>query len=92
MADESTSGDGFKLDKRISVGHILTTVTVAIALFTWAAKLETRIDRNELRIANAEQAVAELRINNASQYTEIIRRLERLDTNAQKHLELHSDR
>ena len=31
------------LDKRLNVGHLLTTLTIAGALFFWASKVDTRI-------------------------------------------------
>lgn len=31
------------LDKSVSVGHLLTTITLAGAVFLWAMKMETRI-------------------------------------------------
>ena len=37
-------GRPWHLEKSISVGHIITTVTVALGAIWWAAKLETRID------------------------------------------------
>ena len=30
-------------DKSISVGHILTTVTIAVSVFFWAMRMDTRI-------------------------------------------------
>ncbi len=31
------------LDRRVSVGHLVTTVTVLVAMVLWGARLETRL-------------------------------------------------
>lgn len=90
MSDEMQLGHGWQLDKRISIGHLLTTVTVIVTVVIWAGKIEGRIETNNIRVTANERAITELRTNNAAQYAEIIRRLERLDANNQKHLEQHA--
>lgn len=90
MSEDMQLGHGWQLDKRISIGHLLTTVTVIVTVVIWAGKIEGRIETNNVRITASEKAITELRTNNATQYAEIIRRLERLDANNQKHLEQHA--
>lgn len=31
------------LDKRLNVGHLLTTLSIATAVFVWAGKIDTRV-------------------------------------------------
>lgn len=42
--------NGWHLRKEISVGHILTTLTVAGAAFLWMAELEKRVERNAVMV------------------------------------------
>ena len=42
---------GWHLDKRVNVGHILTTVLLAAGFFAWASMLESRIAISETEIA-----------------------------------------
>ena len=39
---------GWHLDKRVNVGHLLTTLLMALGLVTWAIKMEARIERVEV--------------------------------------------
>lgn len=40
------------LEKSVSVGHIITTVTVALSAVWWGAKLEGRVSEQAILIAN----------------------------------------
>ena len=40
------------LEKSVSVGHIITTVTVALSAVWWGAKLEGRVSEQAMLIAN----------------------------------------
>ena len=70
---------GWHLDKRVSVGHIVSTVAVTAAVVFWMFRLEGRVAVNEVNISNLAAVVAASRTERQSQYTEIIRRLERID-------------
>ena len=37
------NGNEWHLDRRVSVGHLVTTFTVLVAMVLWGARLETRI-------------------------------------------------
>lgn len=63
--------NGWHLRKEISVGHILTTLTVAGAAFLWMAELEKRVERNAVMV----QAIGE-RVTRTEDRTE--RQLERI--------------
>lgn len=86
------------LDKRISVGHIVTTVVVVATFAVWLMSIEGRVKLNEKELLDIrkEDAAMELRLQAQAarldaridaQYAEIIRRLERLDHQLQRHAE-----
>lgn len=58
MADNAVSGDGnWHLDKRISVGHIITTGVVACALVTWLMQTEANVGLNAQAISHLERRI-----------------------------------
>ena len=67
------------IDKRISVGHIITTLTVTGTIMLWMLQLESRVKVAEVRLDQMEMTQTQNRVDRNTQYTEIIRRLERLD-------------
>ena len=89
---------GWHLDKRISIAHILTTVAMASALAAWMWALSDRVVRNEQRIVTHEAVVdveiasinardRELLEMNNRHYQEILRRLERIEDGVDRHIE-----
>lgn len=60
------------LEKSVSVGHIITTVTVALSAVWWGAKLEVRVSEQAILIAN-----------NSSQVVLLDRRLEAIRAEAE---------
>lgn len=81
--------EGWHVDKRVSVGHIITTITVAAAVLIFGLRLEGRVAVNETQIANNMAAIHQSRLMATAQYTEarqetqthyaeVIRRLERI--------------
>jgi len=48
---ESNHDSHWHLDKRLNVGHILTTLTIVIAFFLWANTIDRRITTVEVRQA-----------------------------------------
>lgn len=80
-------GAGWHIDKRISVGHLITTLTVTVAVIAWSFRMEGRINLNEVKIQNNEQAIKNLRVDGLSQNAEIIRRLEVMDEKLDRRLE-----
>ncbi len=71
--------DGWHVDKRISIGHLITTATVAVALMVWMFELENRVTVSEVKITAVEKSYEKATGDQSVQYVEIIRRLERLD-------------
>jgi hypothetical protein len=78
-SESITVAGGWHLDKRISLGHLVTTATVTVALLTWMFALENRVTVNEVRIGAVEKSYEKAVQDQNYQYVEIIRRLERLD-------------
>lgn len=74
---------GWHLDKRVPLVHIITTITAILAAVVWLTTQEKRISINELMIAKQDQAntqaLIDLKAQSQAQYAEIIRRLERFD-------------
>ena len=44
---------GFHLEKSISVGHIITTMTIVVSVVWWASTVETRLAVNATQIEAA---------------------------------------
>ena len=89
--DPDTKSDwhGWHLDKRVSIGHVVTTITVAASVMVFGLRLEGRVAVNETQIANnivsiqqsrvmATAQYAEARQESQRHYEEVIRRLERI--------------
>ena len=60
--------ENWHLDKRVNVGHLLTTLVIAGGLFIWAMNTDSRITRLEVRqeqsIRTAQEIKGELQILN----------------------------
>jgi len=89
-----TDNGGWHLDKKISIGHLITTGTVAVALIAWMLQLEGQVSVHEVRIGLTEKAMvtarteeamhhAQIKAEQSAQYAELIRRLERIDSRLQ---------
>jgi hypothetical protein len=74
----------WQLDRHISLGHLLTTATVAVAIMVWMFKLEGRVSVVESNINHMQATALQARTQADQQYAEIIRRLERIDDNLNK--------
>lgn len=73
------SVSGWHLDKRVSVGHIVTTAAVAGSLYLWMSRIETAVEVNSVNIGHNAESISRVESQNHEQYAEIIRRLERID-------------
>jgi len=81
----------WRIDKRLSVGHLLTVASVMAALVAWWFQIQGRIERSEIRIAANEIAIVEMKAIANAQSADIIRRLERIDSKIDAHLQMHSE-
>lgn len=57
------------LDKTISVGHLVSTLVIAVSVFSWAMALDKRVEQNSLAIAHLkeQQATEQKRIQDIRQ-------------------------
>jgi len=81
------SEPAWHLDRRVSVGHLVTTLTVLIAMVLWGARLETRIALTEQD--TARQARIDARQDAESQRTreEIRAELKSLNSKIDRYFE-----
>lgn len=79
----------WQLDRRISVGHLVTTMTVLVAMIMWGARLETRIALVEE--SAARQVSVDVRQDTETQRLreEIKEQLEHLNGKLDRYFERH---
>lgn len=86
MSDEYRI-DGWHLDKRISVGHLITTITIIISFVAWMMNMEQQMaEVRQLTLSNTSR-LDHIEKSVDGHYIEIIRRLERLDDRLSEHME-----
>ena len=73
------------LDKRVSVGHLITTVAMVAAMSLWLIRLEGRIDLADQRIDTVMINIARVDVDRKLRDVEIISRLERLQDTLAEH-------
>lgn len=73
------------LDKTISVGHLVSTVIIAVSVFSWAVTLDKRVEQNSLNIehlkeqqVNDRKQVQEMRVEIKQDLRDINAKLDRL--------------
>ena len=79
------------LDKTISVGHLVSTLVIAISVFSWAITLDKRVEQNSIAIvhlkeqqANEQKRLQELRQEIKQDLRDINSKLDRLIENQGK--------
>ena len=75
---EQQNNNRWHLDKRVSVGHLITTLAMVSAAAFWLLRLEGRIDLVELRDTQMIKRIEQIDRSRVERDTEIIRRLERI--------------
>ena len=73
------------LDKRVSVGHLITTLAMVGAAALWMLRIEGRIDLVNLRDLQTERRIEQIELSRQSSDAEIIRRLERIQDTLAAH-------
>ena len=81
---------GLEFDRRVTTGHILTTITMVFAAIVWSISIQGRVDIADERIATNARDIERLRVETRQQYSEILRQLEYMSAKADKHLEQHA--
>ena len=67
------------LDKRVSVGHLVTSAVVLIAVITWMQHLESRLDVTDISIAFNTAMISEVKSESANRQRDIIEKLNRIE-------------
>ena len=75
---EQQNNNRWHLDRRVSVGHLITTVAMVSAAAFWLLRLEGRIDLVDLRDAQMIKRIEQIDKSQAERDNDIIRRLERI--------------
>jgi hypothetical protein len=82
---EGEQNNRWHLDKRVSVGHLITTVAMVAAVSLWLLRLEGRIDLVELRDAQLFVRIERIDVERKVRDGEIIRRLEGIQSTLAEH-------
>ena len=76
---------GWHLERSVSVGHIISTITVIVSLLSWASTVETRLALNTQSTANlaysvkkGEENTTEMRREIRSDFSSVHDKLDRL--------------
>ena len=77
MEDENNGA--WHLDKRVSVGHLVTSAVVLIAVITWMQHLESRLDVTDISIAFNTAMISEVKSESANRQRDIIDKLNRIE-------------
>jgi hypothetical protein len=77
------------LDKRVSVGHLITTLAMVAAISMWLFRLEGRIDLVELRDEQMQVRIEQIDVDRVARDNEIIRRLEHIQNTLAEHERKH---
>jgi len=48
MPEVSRDSNGWHLDKKVSLGHLVSTMILAVAAITWAMGIDKRIEQNAI--------------------------------------------
>lgn len=54
--------ENWHLDKRVNVGHILTTIALAGAMFSWAMTMDSRMTRIEVQQQQSQRSDDEIKV------------------------------
>lgn len=66
MAEHDDSGRRWHLDRRVSIGHLLTTVAVAVSAVMWLTSIDTRVSLNSQSVDTVTQRVARIETRHAA--------------------------
>lgn len=85
---ESDNGSHWHLEKTVSVGHIITTLTVAGSVMMWALHMDTRVSLLEAALNGAKETDAriEMQVKDGMSRVEntLIRIEQKIDSKADK--------
>ena len=82
---EDVTNGKWHLDKRVSVGHLITTLAMVGAAALWMLRIEGHLDLVNLRDTQTEARIERLEVTQQDRDAEIIRRLERIQDTLAEH-------
>lgn len=88
---DGIANNKWHLDKRVSVGHIITTVTMMSAVALWLLRLEGRVDLVDLRDEQMSNRIEQIDVDRVRRDNDIIRRLERIQDTLAEHERQHTN-
>lgn len=57
QGEDDPGASRWHLDRRVNIGHLLTTLTLAAGLFMWGSKMDTRVTVLEVQGTTQERSV-----------------------------------
>ena len=72
--------NGWRFDKHISIGHIVTTLAVASTAMFWLANIDKRVDLNTQAINHNVGQIEKVEDRQSARFGEILNRLDRIET------------
>lgn len=72
--------NGWRFDKHISIGHILTTVSVVVIALFWLTNIDKRVDLNTQAINSNSQRIERGEDRQSEQFNTILQRLDSIET------------
>ena len=84
MSDKEYQGDerrdtSWHLDKRVNVGHLLTTLSLAGVMIVWAMGLETRIAKQSVLIEQNAKQIEQSEQRHTDSISSMMRVINRID-------------
>jgi len=77
----------FHIDKSMSVGHIVTTITLIGALVVWGIRTESKIELNAARIVATEKRIDREASRQSSESAQIRNSLMRIEDKLDRYVE-----
>lgn len=84
MSDENK---GFHLEKSVSVGHLLTTITLIIAALAWTSTVDKKLAIHDTQILNLEESDRLQRMEAQNSRAEILRQYQDISQKLDRYIE-----
>lgn len=73
------SDNGWHVDKRVSIGHIVTTTAVAVGVVMWLSNIDKRVELNTLALNNNSARIERAENRQNEQFGKILQRLDSIE-------------
>lgn len=87
MDSADTESQHWSLDRRVTVGNLVTTLAVIVSVVVWSQKLEHRVAMVESTVEDMNVRINTVTERTDIQYTELLRRIDRLHADQQRQYE-----